>query len=300
VIHYVAPQVWAWRPGRARKLAGVVDHLLALLPFEPPYFTPYGLTCDVVGHPIAAAPRATGAEAATFRAAHGIAPDAPLLAALPGSRMGEVRRHAAPFGAAIAALAARLPGLRVVVPTVAGVADALAARIAGWPGAPVLLDPRGCSAAAADAEKRAAFAAADAALAASGTVTLELAAAGLPMVAAYKTHPLTAAVVRFLLEVDTVVLVNLVAGEKAVPEFLQERFRPEAVADALAPLFCDGPARARQLQAFGRAMAALGAGGDDPGVRAARSVLAALAAPRREGGAAPSGPGRGDAPRPDP
>jgi lipid-A-disaccharide synthase len=276
-IHYVAPSVWAWKPGRARRMAACIDHVLALLPFEPPYFTPHGMTCDFVGHPAAARLRAPEAEIAALRAAAGAAPGAPLLLALPGSRMGEVRRHCAPMGAALAILRARFPDLRVVLPTVAGVADAVAALAADWPVAPLILDPRGRPQAESDARKWAAFCAADAALAASGTVALELAAARTPMVSIYRAHPITAAIVRRLVRVDTGNLVNLVAGEKVVPEFFQERLRPEPVAAAVAALLSGDPAGARQRDAMAAVVAQLGGQGDPPGLRAARSVLGALA-----------------------
>ncbi|MGF1658368.1 MAG: lipid-A-disaccharide synthase [Rubrimonas sp.] len=270
-IHYVAPSVWAWRPGRARKMAAHVDHLMALLPFEPPWFTPHGMSCDFVGHPVAALSRPAPEEISALRAELGVAPEAPLLLALPGSRVGEVRRHAAPFGAAVAALAARRPGLRVLLPTFGAAAQAARALTADWRPAPILFDAQ-----EAGARKWAAFAAADAALAASGTVTLELAAMGAPMVSAYRINPLTALIVRHLIKVKTANLVNLLAGRDAIPEFLQERFRPEAVADALDALMDPGPARARQLAACVEAMAAVGAGGPDPALRAARSALGAL------------------------
>ncbi len=278
-IHYVAPTVWAWRPGRAKKMAAYVDHLLALLPFEPPYFTAHGMTCDFVGHPAAARPRAPAADIAALRAALAIAPGAPVLLALPGSRMGEVRRHCGPFGAVVGLLARRLPGLRVILPTVGAVADAARALTADWAAAPDILDPRGLPPAEAEARKWAGFAMADAALAASGTVTLELAAAGTPMVAAYRMNPLTAQIVRRLVTVETANLVNLVAGERVVPEFLQEHFQPAAVADALTPLFGATPQRAAQAVAAARVLAALGAEGPPPALRAARSVLAALDSP---------------------
>jgi len=280
-IHYVAPSVWAWRPGRAKKMARHVDHLLALLPFEPPYFTAHGMTCDFVGHPAAARPRAGDAEIAALRASLAIPPQAPVLLALPGSRMGEVRRHCVPFGDVVALLGRRLPGLRVILPTVGAVADAVRALTETWPIRPDILDPRGLPHDAAEARKWAAFAAADAALAASGTVTLELAAAGTPMVAAYRTHPLTAQIVRRLVRVETANLVNLVAGSRVVPEFLQEYFKPLAVADALTPLFGPTPERAAQAAAAAKVLAALGAQGPPPALRAARSVLAALDRPPR-------------------
>lgn len=272
-IHYVAPSVWAWRPGRVRRMAGLVDHLLALLPFEPPYFTAHGIGCTFVGHPVATAPRAGPDEAAALRARLGIAPEAPVLLTLPGSRMGEVSRHMAAFGAVVGRLAAALPGLAVIMPTVPGVAAAVRGGAVPWPVTPHILDPASPTAAA---DKRAAFAAAQAALAASGTVTLELAAAGVPMVAVYRTHWLTAQIVRRIVKVDTANLVNLVTASRAVPEFLQEHFTTDAATEALTPLFADTPERTRQLAAFETAMAVLGRGGQPPGLRAAHAVLSAL------------------------
>ena len=221
VIHYVAPSVWAWRPGRAAKMAEVVDHVLALLPFEPPYMEAAGMTCDFVGHPVAAEPQATPAETAALRAELAIAPDQPLLALLPGSRRGEVTRLAPVFAEATRRLRALHPELAVIVPAAPPVAALLDGLIrpddAGWPH---LLDPRGFSAEAWAARKRAAFGAADAALAASGTVSLELAAAGTPMVIGYDASALTAWMVRRMVRIDTATLVNLVTGTRAVPEFL--------------------------------------------------------------------------------
>jgi lipid-A-disaccharide synthase len=275
-VHYVAPSVWAWRPGRAKRMAGLVDQVLALLPFEPPYFTRHGIACDFVGHPALAAPPAGREAASALRASLGIGADAPVLLALPGSRMGEVRRHADLFGAVIARLAKRHAALAVVIPTVAGVADAVKAAASGWPAAVHVLDPRGADHAATVTRKRAAFAMANAALAASGTVTLELAAAGVPMVSVYRVNPLTAALVRRIVTVRTANLVNLVAGEPVAPEFLQEFAEPAAVADALEPLLRGGPARAAQLAAFGAVADRLGRTGPDPATRAARAILAGL------------------------
>jgi lipid-A-disaccharide synthase len=275
-VHYVAPSVWAWRPGRAKRMAGLVDQVLALLPFEPPYFTRHGIACDFVGHPALAAPPADRESAAALRASLGIHAAAPVLLALPGSRLGEVRRHSDLFGAVLARVATRHPGLVAVVPTVAGVADAVQAAASGWPVAVHVLDPRGADHAETMRRKRAAFAMADAALAASGTVTLELAAAGVPMVSVYRVNPLTAALVRRIVTVRTANLVNLVAGEAVAPEFLQEYAEPATVADALAPLLREGPARAAQLSAFGEVADRLGRAGPDPATRAARAVLAGL------------------------
>jgi lipid-A-disaccharide synthase len=271
-IHYVAPTVWAWRPGRAARMAQVIDHVLALLPFEPAYMRAAGMSCDFVGHPVIETEQA-GAEAArAFRARHDIAPQAPLVLALPGSRRGEVTRLAPVFGAALARVAAHRPGLRVVLPTVRGVAGLARSLSQDWSGDPVLLDPADSD----EADKRAAFAAADAALAASGTVSLELAAAGVPMVIGYDFNLLTRLVVARMLRIDTVVMVNLVSETRAVPEFLGPACTPARIAPALEELLDAGPAREAQRAAMAETMIRLGQGGEAPGRRAARSVLASL------------------------
>lgn len=266
-IHYVAPSVWAWRPGRAAKMAEVVDHVLALLPFEPPYMTAAGMTCDFVGHPVATMPLAAPSEAAAFRARHGIAPGAPLVLCLPGSRRGEVARLGPRFGAALDLIARDLPGLAVVIPTVRGVAGQVREMTAGWSTRPVVVD---------SAEKAAAFAAADAALAASGTVSLELAANAVPMVIGYDFNPLTRLILRRIVRHDTVTLVNLVSETRAVPEFLGEVCQPAPLAAAVLRLLRDPAARAAQGDAMALSMDRLGRGGEAPGLRAARSVLAHL------------------------
>ncbi len=271
-IHYVAPSVWAWRPGRAAKMGRVIDHVLALLPFEPPYMEAAGMTCDFVGHPVVAEPQAGPDEAADFRTRHGIAAEAPLVLTLPGSRASEVTRLAPRFGETLRLLAAHLPGLRAVVPTVPHLADRVAELTAGWPGEPVVLDPRRDP----PGEKRAAFAAADVALAASGTVSLELAAAGLPMVIGYDMAPLSWAIMKRMVRIDTVTLVNLVSESRAVPDFLGPACRPAPMAGALHTLLADPAARAAQMEALDLTMERLGRGGEPPGLRAARSVLAAL------------------------
>jgi len=272
-IHYVAPSVWAWRPGRARKMARVIDHVLALLPFEPRDMREAGMTCDFVGHPVVAEPRATPAEAAAYRAALGLGPGDPLVLALPGSRRSEVARIAPVIGRVLRLLLPERPGLRVVLPTLRGVAGQVRAAVAAWPLAPVIVEDA--------TARRAAFAAADAAVAASGTVSLELAANGVPMVIAYDMNWLTMAIMRRMARIDTVTLVNLVSDTRAVPEFLGDRCRPELIAPALHALLTPGPARAAQEAAMAVTMARLGQGDEPPGLRAARSVLGVLQRPRQ-------------------
>ena len=258
-IHYVAPSVWAWRPGRAAKMARHIDHVLALLPFEPPYMQAAGMTCDFVGHPVVSEPLASPEERAVMVG------EGPLLLALPGSRKGEVSRLCPVFGATIARLKAQHPTLRVALPTVRGVEPLVRDLTRDWAVAPQIITDA--------AQKRAAFALADVALAASGTVSLELASNACPMVIAYDMNRLTLWLMRRAAQVDTVTLVNLVSETRVVPEFIGARCRPDLIAPALEALLADPSG---QTQAMQVTMQRLGQGGDPPGLRAARSVLAAL------------------------
>ena len=267
-VHYVAPSVWAWRPKRAAKMAKVIDHVLALLPFEPPYMTAHGMECDFVGHPVTTEVQATDAEAADFRTRFGIG-DAPLILALPGSRRGEVTRLADRFGAALAQVVAEKPGAKIVLPCAAPVTQLVRELTANWLVQPILLDPSETTA----ADKRAAFKAADIALAASGTVSLELAAARTPMVIAYDFNKITWAIMRRMALIDTFTLVNLVSETRAVPEFLGPECRPELIAPAMLSVLNDPTA---QRAAMDMTMQRLGEGGEAPGLRAARAVLARL------------------------
>mgnify|MGYP003836153085 CR=1 FL=1 len=213
---------------------------------------------------------------AAVRAAHGIAPDERILLVLPGSRQGEVGRLAPIFGEALRPVLARHPGLRVVVPAALPVAGMLPDLLTKWPGDPVLLDPRGRREDDALAEKRAAFRAADMALAASGTVSLELAAAGTPMIIAYDMNWISRTLIARMLKIDTVTLVNIVTGSRAVPEFLGEACKPAPIAEALLVLLEDEGARQDQIAAGAETMRLLGQGGEAPGLRAARAVLDGL------------------------
>jgi lipid-A-disaccharide synthase len=205
---------------------------------------------------------ATEVERAAF------AGDGPLLLALPGSRQGEVRRLAPVLGAVLGLLRARHPGLRVVLPTLPTVEPLVREVTAEWPVAPeIVLDP---------ARKRGAFAAADVALAASGTVSLELAANGCPMVIAYRLHPVSFWLMKRAALIDTVTLVNLVSETRAVPEFLGPACLAENIAPAVLALLAQGPERAAQEAAMRLTMERLGKGGEPPGLRAARSVLSVL------------------------
>ena len=264
LIHYVAPTVWAWRSGRARAIAAFLDHVLALLPFEPPYFEAEGLACTFVGHPVVESGAGDG-DGASFRRRHGIESQAPLICFLPGSRASEVGPLMPVFGQTLAKLRLGRPDLRAVIAAAASVSDIVTAAARGWPTAPLMVSDT--------AEKHDAFAAADVALAASGTVALELAMAGTPAVIAYKINPLAAFLARRLIRVRFVSLVNIILDRPIVPEFLQNDCRPERLEAAIDHLLGDGEARARQVAAGREALHRLGLGGPPTGERAARVVL---------------------------
>lgn len=277
IVDYVSPSVWAWRPGRARAMRRYVDHLLALLPFEPQVHLDLGgPPCSYVGHPLA-------------ELAHLLRPDAdeakrrmsdpPTLLVLPGSRGSELRRLLAPFAAAVRLVHEQLGPLDIAIPTTPHLAPSIAESVDLWPTAPRILTDT--------ADKQRAFRTARAALAKSGTVTLELAVAGVPTVAAYRISAVEAMIARRVIRVPTVILANLVLGENAVPEFLQGDCTPDALAAALIPLLAESPARRSQTDAFERLDAIMEIGTANPARKAADIVLAVAA--RRALRAAESG-----------
>ena len=272
LIHYVAPMVWAWRGGRARRMARWYDHLMTLLPFEPPYFAAVGLSCSYVGHPVVESGADHG-DGAAFRRRHGIADDTPLVVLLPGSRRGEVDRLLPIFKGAVELLAASRPRLAIALPTTDTVHDHVSEAVARWP-LPVMV-VRGRT------EKYDAFAAGDVALAASGTVALELALARLPSVIAYRINGLTHAIVSRVVKIPHAHLVNIVLQREAVPEFLQDECTAENLAAAVRRLMEDKAARAAQIEACAEALRALGYGALAPGLRAADEVLAIIANRRK-------------------
>ncbi len=266
ILDYVSPSVWAWRPGRARAMRAYVDQVLAILPFEPAVHVRLdGPPCLYVGHPLIerlTELRPGAADSERRRS------DPPVILALPGSRTGEIRRHLSIFGAALDRVGARHGPIELVMPTVPHLAAHLRAATSGWTVQPrIVVEP---------AEKWAAFRVARAALAASGTVTLELALSGVPMVAAYRLQILEAVVaraIRLQSRLPSVILANLVIGENVVPELLQEDCTAEKLGDALLPLLSDTPARRRQIAAFERLDAIMTIGAMPPSAKAASIVL---------------------------
>jgi lipid-A-disaccharide synthase len=263
--------VWAWRAGRARRMARWYDHLMTLLPFEPPYFERVGLSCSFVGHPVLESGAERG-DGERFRGMHGLAADELLITVLPGSRGGEVRRLLPVFGAALSRLKDLVGPFRVVVPTVATVAATVTEAIEAWPGNAIIVrEP---------AEKYDAFAASRAALAASGSVALELALARLPMVVGYRLNPLTESLLDRVLRVRQVNLVNLLLGKTLVPELLGPYCTPERLSVSLAELVRDEQVRAEHRQGYDEAVQCLGVGDVSPSLKAADRILELVAARR--------------------
>jgi lipid-A-disaccharide synthase len=267
IIDYVSPSVWAWRPGRARRMRAYVDHVMALLPFEPGVHARLGgPACTYVGHPlIERQDEMARADGAALVRELGLDPARRTLVVLPGSRRSEVERLMAPFGDALGLVAARAGPLNVVIPVVDHVRGLIEAALPAW--------PTGAHIVSGEARKLQAFRAAEAALAASGTVTLELALAGTPMVVAYRVDAL-AARLQFLVRTPHFALSNLVLDERAFPELMQDACTPERLADALTSLLIDAAARDRQRAALARVPGLMRVADGTPSEAAARIVLA--------------------------
>lgn len=266
VVNYVSPTVWAWRPGRAKAMRGYIDHVLALLPFEPEAHRRLGgPPCTYVGHPLIeqlAALRPNAAEQARRVASP------PLLLVLPGSRRSEIRHHMAVFGETLGLLRDAGVAFEPVLPTMPHLVDAVQAALATWPVPPrVVLG---------EIDKRAAFRQAHAALAKSGTVTLELAISGVPMITAYRGGAIEAAIARRVVRLTSVILANLVIGENVVPEYLQQDCRAGTLMPALRDVLTDTPLRQRQIDAFARIDAIMATGDESPSEKAAQIVIGLL------------------------
>src|SRR5450755_1616657 len=271
IVDYVSPTVWAWRSGRARAMRGYVDHVLALLPFEPDVYRRLnGPPCSYVGHPL-------------IERISQLRPDAdeqsrreaqpPVLLVLPGSRRSEIRHHLAVFGDALGRLQAQGLSFEPVLATMLHLESMVREGVTSWAISPRIV--------IGEAEKRAAFRIAHGALAKSGTVTLELALAGVPMVTAYRLGSVEAFILRRAIKVQSVILANLVLGREVIPEFLQQDCTAEKLAGALAELLSDSALRRRQLEAFATLDSIMSTGNISPSVRAADIVLSTMRKSRR-------------------
>lgn len=271
-VHYVAPSVWAWRPGRARKIAALYDHLLTLLPFEPPYFEEVGLPASFVGHSVIETGADNG-DGPAFRARHDIGADENLLMLLPGSRRGEVTRLLPVFAETVARLQADIGDFQLAVPVIGRAGEIVRDEVAKWDITAHIVDG--------EAEKYDAMAASNVALAASGTVALELALARLPTVIAYRMNAITSFIARRVVRLEYVNLVNILLDREAVPEFVLEKCTAPNLTGALADLFRSEEKRAQQIVSYGEAMLLLGEGAAAPGARAADIILTLIARNKR-------------------
>ena len=271
IVNYVSPSVWAWRPGRARAMLKYVDHVLALLPFEPEaYRRLRGPPCSYVGHPLIEqlSSLRPNADEARRRAA-----PPPVLLVLPGSRRSEIRHHMTVFGQALGRLQDQGVAFELLLPTMPHLQEAVLEALKGWPVQPQVV--------IGEQEKRAAFRIAHAALAKSGTVTLELALSGVPMVTAYRVGAMEAFILRRAIRVSSVILANLVIGRDVIPEFLQENCTPEKLSQALGEVLSDSALRRHQLEAFATLDTIMSTGNQPPSARAADIVLATMWKARR-------------------
>ena len=269
IVHYVAPTVWAWRPKRAAHMAKFVDHVLALFPFEPRYMREAGMSCDFVGHPIAQYPVASEADAAIFREDFDLSDD-PIILCLPGSRRSEVKRLTPIFTQALSAIRERHPNIQFVMPLAPAVAAEVNLILSIFDLEVKVIDPRDISPALAQSYKRAAFNAADIALAASGTVSLELAANSVPMVIGYDMGWLSRQIIGRMVKTDTVTLVNLVSETRHIQEYIGPKCTASNLAEAILDVM---RAPNEQIKAMETTLARLGRDEEAPGLRAARSVV---------------------------
>lgn len=266
IVDYVSPTVWAWRPGRARAMARYVDHVLAVLPFEPDEHRKLGgPACTYTGHPLierldTLRPNAQEAQRRET--------PPPILVLLPGSRRGEIRHHMPVFGETLAALREQGVTVEAVLPTLPHLLDAVNEAAAQWTVRPRIVTT--------EAEKQAAFRNARAAFAKSGTVTLELALAGVPMVTLYRGGAVEAWIARRVVRVSSIILANLVIGENVIPEFHQEECTAQNLSSALQNVLSDTPQRKRQIEAFAKLDRIMDTGGRSPSERAADVVIAML------------------------
>ena len=265
VVHYVAPTVWAWRKSRAPKISKFFDHIFCLFPFEPPYFESEGLSATFIGHSVieTAANTANGNK---FRVAYGISPDAPVIAILPGSRIGEVNRHLPVFKETIIKLQANIPNIELISITTNHISESVKAELIGWPIKSIIIET--------NSEKYDAMAAANVALAASGTVILELAVVGTPSIVMYQVNALTAFIAKLLVSTKYVSLINILLDQEITPERLAGDCKAEFLVPDVLDLLQSSKAQKKQKSAFKTAIKMLSPlDAQSPSQKAAQTII---------------------------
>ncbi len=272
IIHYVAPSVWAWRPERAFKMAKNIDHVLALLPFEPPYMEDAGMTCDFVGHPVISNAMVKPKEIEKLRANLELHAG-PIITVLPGSRIGEIKRMCPIFKDVLINIKEKIPDVQFILPAASTVEDLVISTVKNWEVKPKLLLSMDYSVLEISNRKYAAYAVSSAALATSGTVALELASQNCPMVVAYKANWITTKMVEKLAKIDTANLINIITDTRKIPEHLFDNCTAENISKSLCNLLLNG---GKQDNVMAEAMDLLGFGNKDSHLWAAKSVLRAI------------------------
>ena len=268
-VHYVAPSVWAWRPGRAAKMARVIDHVLALLPFEPPYMESEGMTCDFVGHPAVSSPHVSKKDQEKFKKKYNLH-NGPIITVLPGSRIGEIKRMCPIFNKVLNNIEKLYPDSQFILPVASSVEKDVINAVKSWNIKPLLLLNEGKDLKELEHDKFITYSISSAALATSGTVSLELAAKKCPMIVAYKANWITTKMVKKLAKIDTANLINIITDTKVIPEHLFESCTVENITESLRLLLNNDN---NQIKAMEETMNRLGASRKDIHLLAANSVL---------------------------
>ncbi len=269
IVHYVAPSVWAWRPNRAKRIANFVDHILALFSFEPRYFQDVGVSCDFVGHPIVSETIADEESITEFKKVYSLA-DEPIILCLPGSRKSEIDRLMPTFGETLEKFSKALPEARFILPSTPDVYEYSKKFLNFMPKDIIFLTPEKFGIEKYLRFKKASFKISHLALAASGTVSLELAANNTPMVIGYDMNFLSRKIIGFMLKTDTVNLVNLVTGNRNIPECIGLNFKSEKLFLEMVRVYSNN---INQIKDFKTTMDLLGINKEPPNVRAANSLL---------------------------
>ena len=269
IVHYVAPTVWAWRPKRARAISNYIDHVMALFPFEPPYFHRVGLSCDFVGHPIVSEEIATDENIVDLKKEYSLS-DAPTILCLPGSRKSEIDRLMPTFGESLIKFSRLIPNANFILPSTPHLYEYSKQYLKFLPSNTVFLSPEEIGIEKYLAFKKASFKISNLALAASGTVSLELAANNTPMVIGYDMSYFSRQIVQLMMLTNTVTLVNLITGNRHIPECIGVNFNSDKLFLELVRIYSN---RKNQLKDFATTMNLLGRDDIAPNDRAANSLI---------------------------
>ena len=269
IVHYVAPTVWAWRPKRARAISNYIDHVMALFPFEPPYFHRVGLSCDFVGHPIVSEEIATDENIMDLKKEYSLS-DEPTILCLPGSRKSEIDRLMPTFGESLIKFSRLIPNANFILPSTPHLYEYSKQYLKFLPSNTVFLSPEEIGIDKYLAFKKASFKISDLALAASGTVSLELAANNTPMVIGYDMSYFSRQIVQLMMLTNTVTLVNLITGNRHIPECIGVNFNSDKLFLELVRIYSN---RKNQLKDFATTMNLLGRDHIAPNDRAANSLI---------------------------